>query len=117
MRKLAFTTHPFDAAEARAVRLVDRVFTDALQSQDGVLQAVAPASTQIAADRVARHQTGVEHGLDRGVTDGLECVATWSVAACYQTAPVKPSRRHYKSDRRNSEISERSVRPGLSLSS
>ncbi len=79
LRELAFTARQFDAAEAQAMGLVNRVYADAAQLRDGV--------HAIAADIAAKSPLTVRgikqvlnHGRDHSVADGLDYVATWNAA-------------------------------------
>lgn len=79
VRELAFTARQFDAAEAQAMGLVNRVFADAAQLRDGV-QAIAASIAAKSPLTVRGIKQVLNYGRDHSVTDGLEYVATWNAA-------------------------------------
>ena len=79
LRELAFTACQFDAAEAQAMGLVNRVFPDAAQLRDGVA-AIAAGIAAKSPLTVRGIKQVLNHGRDHGVADGLGYVATWNAA-------------------------------------
>lgn len=79
LRELAFTARPFDAAEAHAMGLVNRVYPDAGQLRDGV-QAIAAAIAAKSPLTVRGIKQVLNYGRDHEVADGLQHVATWNAA-------------------------------------
>ena len=79
LRELAFTARQFDAAEARAMGLVNRVYADIAQLRDGV-RAVAAGIAAKSPLTVRGIKRVLNHGRDHGVASGLEYVATWNAA-------------------------------------
>lgn len=79
MRELAFTGRMVDAAEARELGLVNRVFAD----QAALLEGVMEIAREIAAKSpVAIRGTKkmIRYMRDHRVDDGLEYIATWNAA-------------------------------------
>jgi enoyl-CoA hydratase len=79
LRELAFTARQFDAAEAREMGLVNRVFADADELREGV-RAVAAGIAAKSPLTVRGIKQVLNYGRDHGVADGLEYVATWNAA-------------------------------------
>ncbi len=79
VRELAFTTRQFDAAEAQAMGLVNRVFADAAQLGESV-QTIAAGIAAKSPLTVRSIKQVLNYGRDHGVADGLEYVATWNAA-------------------------------------
>ena len=79
LRELAFTARQFDAAEAQAMGLVNRVFADAAQLREGV-QAIAAGIAAKSPLTVRGIKQVLNHGRDHSVADGLDYVATWNAA-------------------------------------
>ena len=79
LRELAFTARQFDAAEAHAMGLVNRVFPDAAQLRDGV-RAIAATIAAKSPLTVRGIKQALNYGRDHGVTDRLHHVATWNAA-------------------------------------
>ncbi len=79
VRELAFTARQFDAAEAREIGLVNRVYADAAQLRDGV-HAIAAGIAAKSPLTVRGIKQVLNHGRDHGVADGLDYVATWNAA-------------------------------------
>lgn len=78
-RELAYTGRNVDAAEARDIGLVERVFPDPAALQAGV-QALA---AQIAAKSplaIRGIKQALLHARDHGVAEGLERIADWNAA-------------------------------------
>ncbi|MTV38260.1 crotonase/enoyl-CoA hydratase family protein [Duganella radicis] len=78
-RELAYTARQFDAAEAREMRLMNRVFDTPEALREGV--------RAIAADIVAKSPLSVRgvkemisYARDHSIADGLNYVATWNAA-------------------------------------
>ena len=78
-RELAYTGRKFDAAEARQMRLVNRVFESREALQNGVreLAASIAAKSPLAIRGVKEMIT---YARDHSVADGLNYVATWNAA-------------------------------------
>ena len=79
VRELAFTARLFDAAEAQAMGLVNRVFTDAAQLQEGV-QAIAARIAAKSPLAVRGIKQVLNYSRDHSMAAGLEYVATWNAA-------------------------------------
>jgi len=79
VRELAFTAHPFDAAEAQAMGLVNRVFADAAQLWESV-QTIAAGIAAKSPLTVRGIKQVLNYSRDHRVADGLEYVATWNAA-------------------------------------
>lgn len=79
VRELAFTARQFDAAEAQAMGLVNRVYPDSDALWDGV-QAIAATIAAKSPLAVRGIKQALNYGRDHRVTDGLEQVATWNAA-------------------------------------
>ncbi|HHW75740.1 MAG TPA: crotonase/enoyl-CoA hydratase family protein [Xanthomonadaceae bacterium] len=79
LRELAFTARQFDAAEAQAMGLVNRVFADATQLREGVrtIAAGIAAKSPLTVRGIKRV---LNYGRDHGLADGLDYVATWNAA-------------------------------------
>lgn len=78
-RELAYTARKFDAAEAKEIRLVNRVFASPEALSAGVRQIAA----QIAAKSplsVRGVKEMISYARDHSVADGLNYVATWNAA-------------------------------------
>lgn len=79
LRELAFTARQFDAAEAQAMGLVNRVYADVAQLRDGV-HTIAAGIAAKSPLTVRGIKQVLNHGRDHGVADGLDYVATWNAA-------------------------------------
>ncbi len=79
VRELAFTARQFDAAEARAMGLVNRVYADAAQLRDGVHDIAAGIAAKSPLTVRGIKQV-LNYGRDHNVADGLDYVATWNAA-------------------------------------
>ena len=79
VRELAFTARQFDAAEAQAMGLVNRVYPDSDALQDGV-QAIAASIAAKSPLTVRGIKQALNYGRDHRGADGLEQVATWNAA-------------------------------------
>jgi len=79
LRELAFTARPFDAAEAQAMGLVNRIFPDAAQLREGV-RAIAGTIAAKSPLTVRGIKQTLNFGRDHGVAEGLHHVATWNAA-------------------------------------
>lgn len=78
-RELAYTARKFDAAEARDMRLVNRVF----ESAEALRAGVREIAEQIAAKSplsVRGVKEMISYARDHTVADGLNYVATWNAA-------------------------------------
>jgi enoyl-CoA hydratase len=79
VRELAYTGRTVDAAEARAVGLVNRVF----DSRDALQAGVREVAAQIAAKSplaIRGIKEMLNYSRDHSVADGLNHVATWNAA-------------------------------------
>lgn len=79
VRELAFTARQFDAAEAQAMGLVNRVYPDSDALRDGV-QAIAATIAAKSPLTVRGIKQALNYGRDHRVAEGLEQVATWNAA-------------------------------------
>jgi len=79
VRELAFTARQFDAAEAQAMGLINRVYPDSDALWDGV-QAIAATIAAKSPLAVRGIKQALNYGRDHRVADGLEQVATWNAA-------------------------------------
>ncbi len=79
LRELAFTASRFDAAEAQAMGLVNRVFADVDQLRVGVRTIAAGIATKSPLTVRGIKQV-LNYGRDHTVADGLNYVATWNAA-------------------------------------
>ena len=79
VRELAFTARQFDAAEAQAMGLINRVYPDSDALWDGV-QAIAATIAAPSPLAVRGIKQALNYGRDHRVADGLEQVATWNAA-------------------------------------
>lgn len=79
VRELAFTARQFDAIEAQAMGLVNRVYVDAAQLREGVYAIAASIAAKSPLTMRGIKQV-LNHGRDHGVASGLEYVATWNAA-------------------------------------
>lgn len=78
-RELAYTGRRFDAAEAREMRLVNRVYASKEALQEGVREiAVAIAAKSPLSIRGTKEM--INYARDHSVADGLNYVATWNAA-------------------------------------
>jgi enoyl-CoA hydratase len=78
-RELAYTARKFDAAEAKEMRLVNRVF----ESPEALRAGVREIAAQIAAKSplsVRGVKEMITYARDHSVADGLNYVATWNAA-------------------------------------
>ncbi len=79
VRELAYTGRRFDAAEAREIRFVNRVFESRAALQAGVRElARAIAAKSPLAIRGTKEM--IAYARDHSVADGLNYVATWNAA-------------------------------------
>jgi enoyl-CoA hydratase len=78
-RELAYTGRKFDAAEARAIGLVDRVYEshEALRSGVGEIAAAIAAKSPLAIRGIKKMML---YARDHSVADALDYVATWNAA-------------------------------------
>ena len=79
LRELAFTASQFDAAEAQAMGLVNRVFADVDQLRVGV-RTIATGIATKSPLTVRGIKQVLNYGRDHTVADGLNYVATWNAA-------------------------------------
>lgn len=79
VRELAFTARQFDATEAQAMGLINRVYPDSDALWDGV-QAIAATIAAKSPLAVRGIKQALNYGRDHRVADGLEQVATWNAA-------------------------------------
>ena len=79
VRELAFTARQFDAAEAQALGLVNRVYADAAQLRDAV-RAIALSIAAKSPLTVRGIKQVLNYSRDHSVADGLDYVATWNAA-------------------------------------
>ena len=79
VRELAFTARQFDAAEAQAMGLINRVYPDSDALWDGG-QAIAATIAAKSPLAVRGIKQALNYGRDHRVADGLEQVATWNAA-------------------------------------
>lgn len=78
-RELAYTARRVDAAEARAIHLVNRVFESREALREGVLEIAANiAAKSPLAIRGAKEM--ITYARDHSVADGLKYIATWNAA-------------------------------------
>ena len=78
-RELAYTARKVDAAEAREIKLVNRVFDTREALHDGVMEiAAAIAAKSPLAVRGIKEMIG--YARDHTVADGLKYIATWNAA-------------------------------------
>lgn len=78
-RELAYTARKFDAAEAKEIRLVNRVFA----SPEALRAGVREIAAQIAAKSplsVRGAKEMISYTRDHSIADGLNYVATWNAA-------------------------------------
>nr|WP_315248904.1 crotonase/enoyl-CoA hydratase family protein [uncultured Duganella sp.] len=78
-RELAYTARKFDAAEAKEIRLVNRVF----DAPEALRAGVREIAAQIAAKSplsVRGVKEMISYARDHSVADGLNYVATWNAA-------------------------------------
>ncbi len=78
-RELAYTARRFDAAEAREMRLVNKVF----DTQDALREGVRAIAASIAAKSplaVRGTKEMITYARDHSVADGLNYIATWNAA-------------------------------------
>ena len=78
-RELAYTGRKFDAAEARDMRLVNRVFASPEALRDGV-RAIAAEIAAKAPLAVRGVKEMITYARDHSVADGLNYNATWNAA-------------------------------------
>jgi enoyl-CoA hydratase len=78
-RELAYTGRKFDAAEAKEIRLVNRVFESPEALRDGV-RAVAAEIAAKAPLAVRGVKEMITYARDHSVADGLNYNATWNAA-------------------------------------
>ena len=79
VRELAFTARQFDAAEAQAMGLVNRVYPDSDALREGV-EAIAATIAAKSPLTVRGIKQALNYGRDHRVADSLEQVATWNAA-------------------------------------
>jgi enoyl-CoA hydratase len=78
-RELAYTARKVDAAEAREIRLVNRVFESREDLRAGVLEIAASiAAKSPLAIRGTKEM--ISYARDHSVADGLNYIATWNAA-------------------------------------
>lgn len=78
-RELAYTARKVDAAEAREIHLVNRVFESREALREGVLEIAATiAAKSPLAIRGAKEM--ISYARDHSVADGLNYIATWNAA-------------------------------------
>lgn len=78
-RELAYTARKVDAAEAREIRLVNRVF----ESRDALREGVLEIASSIAAKSplaIRGIKEMITYARDHSVADGLNYIATWNSA-------------------------------------
>ena len=78
-RELAYTGRKFDAAEAREIRLVNRVFDTREALHSGVRE-IAQAIAAKSPLAVRGTKEMITYARDHSVADGLNYVATWNAA-------------------------------------
>jgi enoyl-CoA hydratase len=78
-RELAYTGRKVDAAEAREIRLVNRVFGSREEMQQGV-RAIAAAIAAKSPLSIRGSKEMINYARDHSVADGLNYVATWNAA-------------------------------------
>ncbi|MFL6658202.1 MAG: crotonase/enoyl-CoA hydratase family protein [Massilia sp.] len=78
-RELAYTGRSFDAAEARAMGLVNRVFDSREAMQEGVRE-IAHAIAAKSPLSIRGSKEMINYARDHTVADGLNYVATWNAA-------------------------------------
>ncbi|MCD5976670.1 crotonase/enoyl-CoA hydratase family protein [Pseudomonas quasicaspiana] len=87
MRELAYTGRTVEAAEAREIGLVNRVFADSSSLLEGVLGIAAQIASK-SPIAIAGTKEMISYMRDHRVDDGLEHVAIWN-AAMLQSADLK----------------------------
>ncbi|RMR08599.1 Enoyl-CoA hydratase [Pseudomonas savastanoi pv. glycinea] len=87
MRELAYTGRTVEAAEAREIGLVNRVFADSPSLLEGVLGIAAQIASK-SPIAIAGTKEMISYMRDHRVDDGLEHVAIWN-AAMLQSADLK----------------------------
>ena len=78
-RELAYTGRTFDAAEARSIGLVNRVF----DSREALVAGVREIAATIAAKSplsIRGTKEMITYARDHSVADGLNYIATWNAA-------------------------------------
>ena len=78
-RELAYTGRRFDAAEAREIRLVNRVFDTREALQAGVREIAASIAAKSPLS-IRGSKEMINYARDHTVADGLNYVATWNAA-------------------------------------
>ncbi|WP_343730015.1 crotonase/enoyl-CoA hydratase family protein [Duganella sp.] len=78
-RELAYTARKFDAAEARDIRLVNRVFDTPEALRAGVREIAATIAAKSPLS-VRGTKEMINYARDHSVADGLNYVATWNAA-------------------------------------
>ncbi len=78
-RELAYTGRRFDAAEAREMRLVNRVFDTKEALQAGVREIAATIAAKSPLS-IRGTKEMVNYARDHSIADGLNYVATWNAA-------------------------------------
>ncbi|SHG66585.1 crotonase/enoyl-CoA hydratase family protein [Massilia sp. CF038] len=79
LRELAYTGRRIDAAEARAIGLVNRVFDTRAALQEGV-RAIAATIAAKSPLSIRGSKEMINYARDHTVADGLNYVATWNAA-------------------------------------
>jgi enoyl-CoA hydratase len=78
-RELAFTGRRFEADEARAIGLVNRVFATREALHDGVME-IAAAIAAKSPLSIRGSKEMINYARDHSIADGLNYVATWNAA-------------------------------------
>jgi enoyl-CoA hydratase len=83
-RELAYTARKVDAAEAREIRLVNRVFESREALRDGVLEIAASIAAKSPLS-IRGTKEMINYARDHSVADGLKYIATWNAAMLMST--------------------------------
>jgi enoyl-CoA hydratase len=83
-RELAYTARKVDAAEAREIRLVNRVFESREALRDGVLEIAASIAAKSPLS-IRGTKEMINYARDHSVADGLKYIATWNAAMLLST--------------------------------
>lgn len=84
LRELAYTGRMFDAAEARELGLVNRVYADHASLLDGVM-GIAREIASKSPIAITGTKEMLSYMRDHRIDDGLEYVATWNAAMLQST--------------------------------